>query len=586
MKRKLLVLVLLIALFQSVSAAVSLSANTPDPIYQGESTTVTVTATASGTSASNVTITIGLPSGLSTSSATQQMIASISAGQSQSVSWTITGDNASSTPYTITFNASGGATASTTTQLSVIAPPYIEVNSKVCPSSTANVGDDLTVSFTLRNSGGDVTNTQVDMSYSTSYLNLKSGSDPWSQDINAGGQVALSYDFNAINSGSATITALITSNQNNPEDVECTITISAVAGDGICSSGETDSGSNNGCATGYYCSNGSCVQEQQGGTVCGDGQCESGETCSSCPQDCGSCIGAKKAAAAKKEEVGVEERQTILEKTIEKKPTGEELRQILERAGASETAIEKAVAAIEKTTVKRSFKVEKITTTEGEVSYQTTITITVEDKAGKKIRNVKVIEIIPKNVFVSITEEDITTELDFEILQADPILQFIVPEIEEGGTASVEYAIAKDVNSEQADSWEKAVVAEFVEEEIDKCAGVKCYDLACRIGECNPETGECVYTNKEDGTSCGERMECKQGKCIEIVEELPPKETPTEKPAETPVEEIEKKPIDFTIPVIIIILVGCGVIAYFFYYKEKGKKSPLQIAAEKAFKGK
>jgi len=580
MNRKILALVFLIAILQGVSAAVSLSANTPEPIYQGESTTVTCTATASGTSASNVTITIGLPAGLSTSGSTQQTIASIAAGQSQSVSWTVTGDNASSQPHTITFNASGGATANTTTQLSVLTPPYIEVSNTSCPSTTASVGDDLSVSFSLKNTGGDTTSAQAQLSYSTAYLNKKSGpASSWHQDINAGGQVALNYDFNAIDAGTATITVQITSNQNNPSDVSCTVTVSAVAGDGICSTGETDSGSNNGCSSGYKCSNGSCVAVST--ATCGDGVCQSTESCSSCPTDCGTCTTNNNNTNGTSTTV-TEKRETILEKTFKGKPTGEELKAILEKAGASKTAIERAVAAVKKTSVTRAFKVEKVTVG-GKVSYTTTITITVENKSGKKMQKVKVIETIPKNVLETLKEEDINSETSFKILKADPVIEFTVPEIKAGKTAEIEYVINKDVNEEQATSWEKAVVAEF-SEETDRCAGVKCPVVTCQVGKCNPNTGKCEYSNTPEGAACAPGKECRQGKCVEILQPTPtalPQQEAVKSP--TPSQPpVEKKP-DYTWLIILVIaIIAAGAIAFMvIMQKKEEKKTPLQKATEK-----
>ncbi len=580
MYRKLLALVLLAAILQCASAAVTLSANTPTPIHQGESTTVTVTASASGSSAINVTVTIGLPSGLSTSGSTSQTIASLSAGQSQSLSWTVTGDNSSSEAYTITFTASGGATANTSTQLSVLAPAYIEVSNSSCFSSTANVGDTLTLSFTIKNTGGDATNAQVDISYSSSYFALKSGTDPWSQDINAGSQVALSYDFNANDTGAKTITVLVTSNQNNPDDISCTVTISAVAGDGRCSSGETDSGSNNGCSSGYTCSNGSCVSSGTGGTVCGNGTCEAGETCSSCQADCGRCAGWGTGGGG--EEEAIAKTETIFEKTIEKKITGEELREILENAGASENAILKAVAAVDKTKVKRTFKVEKITDVNGKASYKTTITLAVENRTGKKMQKVKVLETIPKSIIQALSENDISTLLEFKIIKSDPVVEFLVDSIGKGGSASIAYSIAKDVNSQVADSWKNAVVAEF-EEAVDLCKGVTCPDYACKAGQCNPETGKCVYSNKEDGTACGDNGKCEGGKCVEIAATPFPAITPTAKPEKaTPTPAQPPKPFDWTpiIAVLALVLIAAG--AYLYYSKgKKGKTRPAPAAEGK-----
>jgi len=354
-------------LLYTVSAAVTLSANTPDPIYQGESTTVTVTATASGTSANNITITIGLPAGLSTSGSTSQIIASLSAGQSQSLSWVVTGDNASTEPYTITFTASGGATASTTTQLSVLTPPFIEVSNQSCSSTDINVQQTVTISFILKNTGGDVTNAQVSVAdYNSDCLQLVAGQASWSQDINAGGQVALSYDFNAIDACTETLLFQISSSYNDPNDYNCTITTNAVCGDGYCSNGETCSNCSSDCGscpttpTPTPTSTPSTTTTTTSTTTTGTSPTPTPtETPSETPSPEETPEGAKKI-------------EKIFEKTIVKKPSATEIKELLEKVGASEKAIEAATKALSKTTVMRKLTVEKITDENGTVSFRTT----------------------------------------------------------------------------------------------------------------------------------------------------------------------------------------------------------------------
>jgi len=549
MKHAILALVFAVFLLASANAAVSLSANTPDPIYQGESTTVTVTATASGSSASNVTITIGLPAGISASGSESQMIASLSAGQSQSVNWTVQGDTASSNPYTITFNASGGATASTTTQLSVLTPPFIEVENFTCPASDANVGDDLTVRFTLKNTGGDSTNAQVDMSYSASYFTLKAGSDPWNGDINAGGQIALSYDFNAIDAGTKTITAAIASNQNNPDDNSCSITITG---------------------------------------VCGDGLCSSDESCSSCSTDCGACptptptptpvLGAGNGPSSSPTPTPTatpSETETVFEQEFVERANEEELRDVLEQAGFSEGEIAEAIEAHENVEIVREIKVEKITTGE-EVSYKTTLSITVKNNSDKKWNDVKVVEIIPKNVLEAVSEEDISSALDFRILEADPILEFTVPEIMPGETATLEYTFAQDTNSEQAASFGKPVVASFTEEELDLCEGVECEKKECKRERCNPKSGKCLYSNAEDGTPC-EGGECRDGVCVSLVEATP-EASPTPAPSAGGIDWLFIGGIvGIALAVVVIAVLG----GYYLYTRREKGKTPLELLGKR-----
>lgn len=47
----------------------------------------------------------------------------------------------------------------------------------------------------------------------------------------------------------------------------------------------------------------------------------------------------------------------------------------------------------------------------------------------------------------------------------------------------------------------------------DLCTGVVCPTQVCKTGICNPTTGQCVYTNSADGTSCGGNNVCMNGVC-------------------------------------------------------------------------
>ena len=180
-------------------------------------------------------------------------------------------------------------------------------------------------------------------------------------------------------------------------------------------------------------------------------------------------------------------------------------------------------------------------------------------------------------------EAGLVSEIPFEILQADPVVKFLIPEIGFGETYFVQYTIQDDINSEQADSWENAVVAEFLEV-TDPCEGVECRLVPCKAGVCNPETGKCEYGYVEDGTGCGEGMECREGMCVEAAGpavEATPTPEPTQGAAEAP-------PADYTwVPVVIIVIVAVGVIVYFYLGKGKGEgKTPLQHASDKMFKKK
>ncbi len=206
--------------------------------------------------------------------------------------------------------------------------------------------------------------------------------------------------------------------------------------------------------------------------------------------------------------------ETILEQTISNKPTAAEITSILTAAGASQTAIEKASAAVGKTSVSRTIKVEKTTDATGAVSYKTTIKISVENpNKSKKMVKVKVTDQIPKSVINTLKKEDITSSYAFEILKADPIIQFTIDSIGPNSKTQLSYTINKQVTKSSANSWTQPITADLQEAEL--CEGVSCPDRACQTGRCDTLTGRCQYTNKADGTVCDGTKECKSGSCVE-----------------------------------------------------------------------
>lgn len=108
------------------------------------------------------------------------------------------------------------------------------------------------------------------------------------------------------------------------------------------------------------------------------------------------------------------------------------------------------------------------------------------------------------------------SDLAFEVVEADPVLKFTLPELDVNQTAEVSYAIKEDINTEAADEWKAAFIAEYEEAPVDLGKDVVCEPQLCKEAKCDPETGKCVYNNLPDGTLCGENKECKAGKCVEI----------------------------------------------------------------------
>ncbi len=183
------------------------------------------------------------------------------------------------------------------------------------------------------------------------------------------------------------------------------------------------------------------------------------------------------------------------------------------------------------------------------------------DSETNVLENVTVVEEIPKSLIALLTEADITANVPIEILQADPIVEFTIPEIGTGNTAEVVYSLAEKAGTVETAAWKPAVVAEL-EEYLDLCIGINCTVKECKKATCVSKTGECVYTKLDDGTDCSIGI-CEGGECVVVPEEPIP--TP-------PIEE--EAPVDNTLrdaAIFIIILIA----GYFLVLKKKPKSVPL-----------
>jgi len=146
------------------------------------------------------------------------------------------------------------------------------------------------------------------------------------------------------------------------------------------------------------------------------------------------------------------------------------------------------------------------------------------------------------------------------VLKADPIIEFLIPEIQVGETVEIRYSTDKKISDVTARLLPLGMVIAYTE--VAPCEGVSCTPPACATGGCNPATGICEYDYKADGISCGADKWCQSGTCVDKPEPLPP---------EPP---IEPEPVDYTLPIVaaIIILIAIGAAAYYYKKsKEKGK---------------
>ncbi len=253
----------------------------------------------------------------------------------------------------------------------------------------------------------------------------------------------------------------------------------------------------------------------------------------------------------------VEGTETILIVEIQGTPAVEDITSTLEEAGFTTEEIATATIVAENTAIDQTVAVDKITTETGS-TYQTWISIKVHNTSDKKWRNVKVIAEIPKGIASNASQ--INSEYSMTVLKADPIIEFIIPEIQVGGTAEIRYTTDKSISDVTARLLPLGMVTAYTE--VAPCDGVTCEIQICATGECNPATGICDYEYYEDGISCGDNKWCQSGACVEKATTPPEPPIPPE------------PPVDYTLPIvaiIIIILVVIGAAAYYMKTKGKGK---------------
>lgn len=147
----------------------------------------------------------------------------------------------------------------------------------------------------------------------------------------------------------------------------------------------------------------------------------------------------------------------------------------------------------------------------------TIVKITIKNNDKVKYKDLKIIDVIPKEVLDNAIGK-ITTSATYNILVEDPVIEFGISELAKGASKTIEYSFKKDLSklsTSDVNKW-KASFAYAGQEVIDLCKNVKCTVNACKTSECVATTGKCKYTNKEDGTSCGTNKKCGKGKCLAV----------------------------------------------------------------------
>ncbi len=328
-----------------------------------------------------------------------------------------------------------------------------------------------------------------------------------------------SYIFEGLTYGSHTINVIAMDNlDNNSATATVTFGISGgggsnvACGDFICDRTESAAICPTDCSP--VCGDSACTGTESVNTcpadcgpakVCGDDLCEAGENYNLCPQDC-------------EPPKGQKVREIILSRETKGQPSTGDIRKILEAAGASENALEKAVMAHSKAESFRKFEVIREEDESGE-RFTTIVELVVKNNSGREMRNVKVIEEIPKEALES--ARNIISSAQFRVIKDDPIAEFTIESIRAGEAKSIKYSIDAALTSDNINSFLAApIIADFSEGEKVSCSDLNCDDRnACTNDSC--ENSTCLNIPKSEGASCGSGLVCKQGACVTLqVQEL------------------------------------------------------------------
>lgn len=143
--------------------------------------------------------------------------------------------------------------------------------------------------------------------------------------------------------------------------------------------------------------------------------------------------------------------------------------------------------------------------------YKNSFTLSVSNTSNSSISNLFVIEFISKSPEIS--PYFIESDSDFTVKRTDPAIKFFAGTLLSGETKKIEYYYYSETlfQKKYFDSVEEPIAHS---PEIDLCERISCNDSnLCTIDSCIE--GKCVYENLEK-ISCGQGMECIEGKCTEI----------------------------------------------------------------------
>lgn len=421
------------------TGSISVSLNSLNAIAVGESATVTATVAASGDNASAAQVAISLPSGLTTSDSTTQSIGTISAGSSSTKSWSVYGNSEGTYTITVTASATGVTSQTANATLVVSNSALVQTTTITAPASSLAAGGTTTFAVQYSNNGGVSATVNYSLSYGSG-LTLSSGASSGSFDLNAGGSTTRSWTVSMSGTGNQTVT-LATTTSNTVPNISYTI-----AGP---STGTSPGGTTLTCTSPqvYNAQTKSCVTPSTTTKTPSTPTTPETPANTSTVPEAGSQI------------------ETIMPVTKIRSPeiTSTAVQAILESAGITGTSPEKIMALSQSMPITKSLEVKKITNADGNVSYSSTISISVKNLGKQPALNVKIVEEIPKAIAQKAAE--ISSAISFSVLKDDPILQFQVSRINPGESATVKYTVPKQLDLNAVNNMTPAMVVDRLLEE-------------------------------------------------------------------------------------------------------------------------
>ncbi len=186
---------------------------------------------------------------------------------------------------------------------------------------------------------------------------------------------------------------------------------------------------------------------------------------------------------------------------------------VIVEVGPGGSSIEKKVAEQADLFFSREMKTVALLGTEGITGYNIRFTLNLQNVSGNALENISLIETIPKEIaqHVGVVKSD----LNFLVLETDPVIKFSFGIIEVDGVKRVSYSVELD------ESRLKAIETAFAGMETptalipvseNDCTGIKCNDFnPCTRDYCTE--GKCAYSNLATGTTCKTDMVCINNQC-------------------------------------------------------------------------